>query len=191
MCAPGRPFQSARATRLIDRIPAPFTAPVKGNGMDRRFRKTPRSRAPLQSRFHRISDRRDGFHLPSPYDKENTAQFGRSAAERGFVVVVQDVRGRYESEGEWTRSSMKLRMGTMESEIGPPHCRIRTVRWAVRRLLCVGVTQMLAAVSHSPHLAGICPGSDGQQLPQNSTYQGGEVSNGEVSTSPGPRDWLS
>src|ERR1035441_9429341 len=37
----------------------------------------------------------------TPYNKENTAEFARKAAARGFMVVTQDVRGRYTSEGDW------------------------------------------------------------------------------------------
>ena len=37
----------------------------------------------------------------TPYNKNNGVTFGIRAAARGFVVIVQDVRGRYSSEGEW------------------------------------------------------------------------------------------
>src|SRR5215472_4124439 len=39
----------------------------------------------------------------TPYDKhsEGSVDFGLKGAARGFVVINQDVRGRYTSEGEW------------------------------------------------------------------------------------------
>ncbi len=37
----------------------------------------------------------------TPYDKSSFAAFGQSGALRGYIVVAQDVRGRYSSEGEW------------------------------------------------------------------------------------------
>ena len=37
----------------------------------------------------------------TPYDKTQEMEFGVKAATRGYVVVAQDVRGRYRSEGEW------------------------------------------------------------------------------------------
>jgi len=37
----------------------------------------------------------------TPYDKRQSAGFGLKAAARGYVVVVQDVRGRYTSDGEY------------------------------------------------------------------------------------------
>src|SRR6266705_4384074 len=37
----------------------------------------------------------------TPYDKQGVSGFGHRGAARGYVVVAQDVRGRFESEGEW------------------------------------------------------------------------------------------
>ncbi len=37
----------------------------------------------------------------TPYDKDNTAIEARYYAERGYVVVANDVRGRYASDGTW------------------------------------------------------------------------------------------
>jgi predicted acyl esterase len=37
----------------------------------------------------------------------------------------------------------------------------------------VGATQMLAAISHPPHLAGICPVVTASNYHENWTYQGG------------------
>ena len=37
----------------------------------------------------------------TPYDKEGRANEGRYFARRGYVGMMQDVRGRFQSEGEW------------------------------------------------------------------------------------------
>jgi putative CocE/NonD family hydrolase len=37
----------------------------------------------------------------TPYDKEGKVQEGRYFARRGYAVVMQDVRGRFQSEGVW------------------------------------------------------------------------------------------
>src|ERR1700685_2881874 len=37
----------------------------------------------------------------TPYDKNSGVSFGLQGAVRGYVVIIQDVRGRYTSEGEW------------------------------------------------------------------------------------------
>ena len=41
--------------------------------------------------------------MRTPYDKSRTwvTPLAHAAVSRGFVVVIQDVRGRYASEGEW------------------------------------------------------------------------------------------
>src|SRR4051794_8876662 len=48
----------------------------------------------------------------------------------------------------------------------------RRTGWHVRRLL-FGATQMLAAIAHPPHLAGICPIVTASNYHSNWTYQGG------------------
>src|SRR6478672_10222979 len=37
----------------------------------------------------------------TPYNKDNEVDFGIKAAAQGYVVIVEDVRGRYASEGDW------------------------------------------------------------------------------------------
>jgi predicted acyl esterase len=39
--------------------------------------------------------------MRTPYNKESTAQIANTFVPHGYVVVVQDVRGRYSSEGHW------------------------------------------------------------------------------------------
>jgi putative CocE/NonD family hydrolase len=53
-----------------------------------------REGAPAPGRFPALLTR-------TPYDKGGTASEGRYYAERGYVVVANDVRGRYASEGIW------------------------------------------------------------------------------------------
>jgi uncharacterized protein len=94
----------------------------------------------------------------TPYDKavDKEIDIGERAAAQGYVVIVQDVRGRYTSGGEWYPFRY-------ESQDG-----YDTVEWAARLPYAngkvgmfgssyVGATQMLAAIAHPPHLAGICP----------------------------------
>ncbi|MFZ2013430.1 MAG: CocE/NonD family hydrolase, partial [Nocardioides sp.] len=37
----------------------------------------------------------------TPYNKDGGFKFGLEAASRGYVIIIEDVRGRYTSEGEW------------------------------------------------------------------------------------------
>jgi uncharacterized protein len=53
-----------------------------------------RSDKPVPGRFPALLTR-------TPYNKDGTAGEGRYYAERGYVVVANDVRGRYQSEGTW------------------------------------------------------------------------------------------
>jgi predicted acyl esterase len=39
--------------------------------------------------------------LRTPYNKEDSAQVANSLVPHGYIVVLQDVRGRYKSEGHW------------------------------------------------------------------------------------------
>jgi hypothetical protein len=108
----------------------------------------------------------------TPYDKNGGTAFGLKAAARGYVVIIQDVRGRYGSEGEWYPF-------LHESDDG-----YETVEWAAALPYSngkvgmfggsyVGATQMLAAIAHPPHLAAICPVVTASNYHEGWTYQGG------------------
>jgi putative CocE/NonD family hydrolase len=108
----------------------------------------------------------------TPYDKNNSADFGRRGALRGFIVVIQDVRGRYTSEGEWYPFKNEINDGydTVEWAAALPHSNGKVGMFSGSY---VGATQMLAAISHPPHLAGICPIVTASNYHENWTYQGG------------------
>jgi hypothetical protein len=108
----------------------------------------------------------------TPYNKENTAAFARRAAARGYMVVVQDVRGRFASEGEWYTFKHESEDGydAVEWAAVLPHSNGKVGMFGGSY---VGATQMLAAISHPPHLAGICPVVTASNYHENWTYQGG------------------
>jgi uncharacterized protein len=108
----------------------------------------------------------------TPYDKTNAGYMGMKGAARGYVVVEQDVRGRFESEGEWY---------TFKNESNDGY---DTVEWAAQLPYAngkvgmfggsyVGATQYLAAIAKPPHLAGICPTVTASNYHDGWTYQGG------------------
>ena len=110
----------------------------------------------------------------TPYDKhsDGDVDFGHKGAARGYVVINQDVRGRYTSDGDWYPF-------LHESNDG-----YDTVEWAAALTYSdgrvgmyggsyVGATQMLAAIAHPPHLAGICPVVTASNYHDGWTYQGG------------------
>jgi uncharacterized protein len=108
----------------------------------------------------------------TPYDKHGSADFGHRAAARGFVVIVQDVRGRYTSEGDFYTFKNESDDGydTVEWAAALPYSNGKVGMWGGSY---VGATQMLAAIAHPPHLAGICPVVTASNYHDGWTYQGG------------------
>ncbi|MBV9624485.1 MAG: CocE/NonD family hydrolase [Acidobacteria bacterium] len=114
--------------------------------------------------------------MRTPYDKSvgwATAPAYKIAA-RGYVFIIQDVRGRYTSEGEWYPFRHEQDDG------------YDAVEWAASLAYSngkvgmmgasyVGATQMLAAISAPPHLAGIAPNVTASNYHDNWTYQGGAL----------------
>ncbi len=111
----------------------------------------------------------------TPYDKQGWSgdtSFFFKAAARGYVVVVQDVRGRFSSEGNWTPFFNEAKDGydTIEWAAALPYSNGKVGMFGGSY---VGATQMLAATAHPPHLAGICPVVTASNYHENWTYQGG------------------
>jgi uncharacterized protein len=110
----------------------------------------------------------------TPYGKEEALKeytTFRHAAERGYAVVVQDVRGRYASDGEFRPYENEGRDG------------YDTIEWAARQpwsngkvgtfgLSYPGADQWLAAVENPPHLRAMVPAMT-FSTPQNFFYAGG------------------
>ena len=108
----------------------------------------------------------------TPYDKQSSSGFGHRAAARGYVVIAQDVRGRFESEGEWYTFKSEAQDGydTVEWAAGLPYSNGKVGMFGGSY---VGATQFLAALEKPPHLAGICPDVTASNYHDGWTYQGG------------------
>ncbi len=124
--------------------------------------------------------RADG-HFPvllqrTPYDKNNNgwgaASFGSKAAANGYVVILQDVRGRYSSDGDWYPFLHESDDGydSVEWAAALPYSNGKVGMFGGSY---VGATQMLAAIAHPPHLAGIYPTVTASNYHDGWTYQGG------------------
>ncbi|MGE5204997.1 MAG: CocE/NonD family hydrolase [Chlamydiota bacterium] len=110
----------------------------------------------------------------TPYNKEDalkTYTTFQHAAERGYAVVVQDVRGRYASAGEFAAYQNEGRDG------------YDTIEWAARQpwsdgnigtfgLSYPGAVQWLAAVESPPHLKAMVPAMT-FSTPRNFFYSSG------------------
>jgi len=112
--------------------------------------------------------------MRTPYDKNNhwDGEFPSQAATAGYVVIIQDVRGRYASEGEWYPFKNESADGydTVEWAAGLPYSNGKVGMWGGSY---VGATQMLAAMAHPPHLSGICPVVTASNYHDGWTYQSG------------------
>src|SRR6266576_2830207 len=108
----------------------------------------------------------------TPYDKTSETNFGLRAAARGYVVIAQDVRGRFASEGEWYTFKNESRDGydTVEWAAALPYSNGKVGMFGGSY---VGATQFLAAIAKPPHLAGICPDVTASNYHDGWTYQGG------------------
>jgi putative CocE/NonD family hydrolase len=108
----------------------------------------------------------------TPYDKTNESYFGMKGAARGYVVVEQDVRGRFTSEGEWYTFKNESQDGydTVEWAAALPYSNGKVGMFGGSY---VGATQYLAAIAKPPHLAGICPTVTASNYHDGWTYQGG------------------
>jgi uncharacterized protein len=107
----------------------------------------------------------------TPYNKAMET-LGVKGAEQGYVVIIQDVRGRYTSEGEWAPFRHESNDGydTIEWAASLPYSNGKVGMFGGSY---VGATQMLAATAHPPHLAGICPDVTASNYHDGWTYQGG------------------
>jgi uncharacterized protein len=108
----------------------------------------------------------------TPYNKDGGRGFGPQGAARGFVVIFMDVRGRYASDGEWYTFKHESEDGydSVEWAGALPYSDGRVGMFGGSY---VGATQMLTAIAHPPHLAGICPVVTASNYHSNWTYQGG------------------
>jgi putative CocE/NonD family hydrolase len=108
----------------------------------------------------------------TPYDKQWIDGFGQKAAARGYVVIAQDVRGRFASEGEWYPFKYESQDGydTVEWAATLPYANGKVGMFGGSY---VGATQFLAAIAGPPHLAGICPTVTASNYHDGWTYQGG------------------
>lgn len=108
----------------------------------------------------------------TPYDKREYVVEALEYAKHGYVVVVQDVRGRYSSEGEWYPFKHESADGydSVEWAAGLPYASGKVGMFGGSY---VGATQLLAAIATPPHLAGIFPVNTASNYHDGWTYQGG------------------
>ena len=114
-----------------------------------------------------------------PYDKRSAASsFGQAHpawyARQGYVVVIQDTRGRGQSEGEFYPFLDEQADGydSVEWAASLPDT---TGQVGMFGFSYVGATQLLAAVERPPHLTTIVPSFTASQYYEGWTYNGGAL----------------
>jgi putative CocE/NonD family hydrolase len=110
--------------------------------------------------------------MRTPYNKYSNIDTGLRGAARGYVVVLQDVRGRNASEGEWYPFKYEPADGydTIEwcAKLPYSNGKVGMVGGSY-----VGATQVLAAIASPPHLVGIFPTITASNYHEHWAYQGG------------------
>jgi uncharacterized protein len=112
--------------------------------------------------------------LRTPYDKQDERDEAVFLAQHGYVAILQDVRGRYESDGEWYPFVNEANDG------------YDTIEWAAALAFSNGkvgmfgssyeaAVQMLAAMAHPPHLAGVFSEVTAANYHEGWVYQGGAL----------------
>jgi uncharacterized protein len=110
----------------------------------------------------------------TPYDRRGGIGEARALASAGYVVIRQDVRGRFDSEGEFYPFRYETDDGydAVEWAAALPYSNGQVGMWGGSY---VGATQMLAAAAHPPHLVAIFPYVTASEYYEGWTYQHGAL----------------
>jgi uncharacterized protein len=108
----------------------------------------------------------------TPYNRMHEAQMANALAAHGYIVVVQDTRGRFESGGEFYpfRNESADGFDTVEWAAGLDQSNGKVGMFGGSY---VGATQMLAAMAAPPHLVSIFPYVTASEYYDGWTYQNG------------------
>lgn len=120
------------------------------------------------------SDKFPVILMRTPYDKSVNWAVSPvfKMVPRGYVVIIQDVRGRYTSGGEWYpfRHEQADGFDSVEWAAALPYSNGKV---GMIGASYVGATQMLAAIAQPPHLAAIAPNVTASNYHDGWTYQSG------------------
>lgn len=121
----------------------------------------------------------------TPYNKAHgvmaTHAHPKWFARHGYIVVVQDVRGRWASEGEWYPFAHEEEDG-FDSVEHAAQLPGSTGRVGMYGTSYVAATQLLAAVAGPPHLECITPGATSSDCYDGWAYRGGALNQVFVQT---------
>jgi putative CocE/NonD family hydrolase len=108
----------------------------------------------------------------TPYNRADEAEMANELAAHGYIVILQDTRGRYESEGEFYpfRNESQDGCDTVEWAAQLEHSNGKVGMFGGSY---VGATQMLASMAAPPHLVSIMPYVTASEYYDGWTYQNG------------------
>jgi hypothetical protein len=108
----------------------------------------------------------------TPYNRSGGSGDSLKMARQGFAVVIQDTRGRFDSQGEFYPFRFESQDGydTVEWAAAQPWSNGRVGMFGGSY---VGATQMLAAISRPPHLVAVFPYVTASEYYDGWTYQSG------------------
>jgi putative CocE/NonD family hydrolase len=110
----------------------------------------------------------------TPYNRAGGAGSASAMAAHGYVVIIQDTRGRFDSPGEFYPFRYESQDGydTIEWAAMLPHANGKVGMFGGSY---VGATQMLAAMAFPPHLVAIQPYVTASEYYDGWTYQSGAL----------------
>ena len=110
----------------------------------------------------------------TPYNRAGGASSAEALAAHGYIAIVQDTRGRFDSQGEFYPFRYESQDGydTVEWAASLPYANGKVGMFGGSY---VGATQMLAAISSPPHLVAIQPYVTASEYYDGWTYQNGAL----------------
>src|SRR5580700_8085798 len=110
----------------------------------------------------------------TPYNRAGGAGSASAMAAHGYVVIIQDTRGRFDSQGEFYPFRYESQDGydTVEWAAALPYANGKVGMFGGSY---VGATQMLAAIASPPHLVAIQPYVTASEYYDGWTYQSGAL----------------
>lgn len=110
--------------------------------------------------------------MRTPYNKNLLKEYGEYYSKKGYIVAIQDVRGKYGSEGEWKPYLSEGKDGYDAIEW------LAVQKWSNGKVGMVGGSysgsvQLAAAIQNPPHLVAIIPNITPATPFNNTPYENG------------------